>query len=93
MGLLRLCAENGMKMKENQKDCAIRILEYVVKKWNKIPTRSEQYLALGIVDLFAHFSPSKIHELGSIYVGLTSLSEFYFSSEAKVRMDMVIRSC
>lgn len=42
----------------------------MVKKWDKIPTKGEQCLALVCVDVYAHFTPSKVHEVGSVFVGL-----------------------
>lgn len=93
VGLLRLSAQNKIRIKENQKDCALRILEYVIKKWDKIPTKSEQHLALGIVDLFAHYTPSKIQELGSIYVRLSELAEYYFEPDVELRMETLYNAC
>lgn len=71
IGLTRLSLENQIKIKENQKDCCLRLLEYVVKKWDKIPNRSQQYLALTVADVYAHYTPTRIHEIGSVFVGLT----------------------
>jgi hypothetical protein len=65
-------------MKEHQRDCCLRLLEYVVKKWDRIPFRSEQYLAITVVDLFAYFTPARMQEIGSVYVGLIELTDIYF---------------
>ena len=69
-----------MTLKENQKDTALRLLEFIIKKHNKIPNKSEQSLCLCIVDLFSHLTPSKIYVLGSIYVGLLELANSYYEA-------------
>lgn len=68
--MLRLGQENKLKIKENQKDCCVRLLEYVVKKWDRIPNKSQQYLAMTVVDVYAHYTPTRIMETGAVFVGL-----------------------
>ena len=40
LSLTRLGEENSMTLKENQKDIALKLLEWVVKKHNKVPNKS-----------------------------------------------------
>jgi hypothetical protein len=35
-------------------------MEYVIKKWDRIPNKSEQHLAMTVVDVFAHYTPARI---------------------------------
>lgn len=58
----------------------------MVKKWDKIPNRSQQYLAITVADVYAHYTPSRIHEIGSVYVGLTELAEVYFEENVEKRL-------
>ena len=53
-----------------QKDIAIKLLEYTVKKNQVIPNRSQLYMVINLVELFSYFNMSRINELGAVYVGL-----------------------
>lgn len=77
MALGKLAASNEMALKENQKDVALRIMQYFVKVNNKVPHRYHNYIALNVVDLFSFHSPSKITDLGAVALGLVKLSESY----------------
>lgn len=60
-----------------------------MKKWDRIPNRSEQYLALNVIELFSHYTPTKMYEIGSIYVGIIELTEYYFEPDLTVRLENI----
>lgn len=77
MALEKLAEKEKLPLKNNQKETAIRIMEYFVKVNHKIPHRYHNYLAIIVVDLFSYYSLPKIVDLGSITLGLIQMADSY----------------
>lgn len=80
-----------MTLKENQKDIALKLLEWVVKKHNKVPNKSQQSLCLTVVHLYSHFTPSKLYILGAIYIGLLEKANLYFEPDPEHRLAQLLK--
>lgn len=92
MAISKLAATNEMTLKDNQKDAALRIMQYFVKISNKIPHRYHNYVALNVVDLFSFHSPSKSLDLGAIALGLVGLADSYKETDVEVRFARIMRA-
>jgi hypothetical protein len=57
---------------------AIKLLEYTVKRSQILPSRSQVYMVLNLVELFSYYGMSRVNEMGAMYVGLEELAGFYF---------------
>jgi signal recognition particle receptor subunit beta len=92
MALNKLAASNDLVLKENQKDAALRIMQYFVKVNNKVPHRYHNYIALNVVDLHSFYSPSKITDLGAVALGLVGLAESYKEADVEARFGKIMRA-
>jgi len=65
-------------MKQHQIDIVLRIMEYFVKYYKKIPNKYHNYLVLSVVHLYSYYTLGKIMDIGAITLGIMNLSEQYY---------------
>lgn len=92
LSLDKLATINDLQLRENQKDAALRIMQYFVKVSGKVPHRYHNYMALNVVDLFSFHSPTKITDLGAITLGLVKIAEAYKEADVDLRFERIMKA-
>jgi hypothetical protein len=92
MVMNKLALLNEITLKENQRNAALRIMQYFVKVHNKVPHTYHSYIALNVVHLHSFHSPGKIVDLGAVALGLVALADSYKEADVEVRFARIMRA-
>lgn len=74
MVLKKIIDSEKLSMKQNQIDIVLRIMEYFVKYYQKIPNKYHNYVVLAVVHLYSYYTLGKIVDIGAITLGIMDLA-------------------
>ena len=76
--LNKIVTKEGLSIKQHQIDIILRIMEYFVKYYQKIPNKYHNYIVLSVVQLYSYYTLGKIIDIGAITLGLIGMAEQYY---------------